>query len=81
MAAAFGAAANAPLALTIMAVELLGASVLPHAALVCVVAWLLTGHRGIYGAQRLVRRKTGRRLARPVALRALRSDASAGPPR
>jgi len=80
MAAAFGAASNAPLALTIMAVELLGASVLPHAALVCLVAWLLTGHRGIYGAQRLVRRKDGRRIAQPVALRALRSDASAAPP-
>jgi H+/Cl- antiporter ClcA len=76
MAATFAAAANAPLALTIMAVELLGAEVLPHAALVCVVAWLLTGHRGIYGAQRLVRRKDGRRLAQPVPLRALRGDAS-----
>jgi H+/Cl- antiporter ClcA len=80
MAAAFGAASNAPLALTIMAVELLGVPVLPHAGLVCVVAWLLAGHRGIYGAQRLVRRKDGRRLAQPVALRALRGDASAASP-
>jgi H+/Cl- antiporter ClcA len=81
MAATFAAAANAPLALTVMAVELLGVEVLPHAALVCVVAWLLTGHRGIYGAQRLVRRKDGRRLAQPVPLRALRADAFSATPR
>ena len=48
MAAVFGAAANTPLALSIMAVELLGAAVLPHVALVTVVAYLLTGQRGIY---------------------------------
>jgi hypothetical protein len=53
MAAVFAAAAKTPLALSIMAVELLGASALPHAAIVCVVAYLLTGHRGIYPAQRL----------------------------
>lgn len=59
LAALFGAAANTPLALTVMAVELLGASVLPHVAIVAVVAYLLTGHRGIYPSQRLVRFKHG----------------------
>jgi H+/Cl- antiporter ClcA len=59
LAAVFAAAANTPLALSVMAAELMGVGVLPHAALVCVVAYLLTGHRGIYPAQRLFRGKLG----------------------
>ncbi|MBJ6760674.1 chloride channel protein [Myxococcaceae bacterium JPH2] len=59
MAALFAAAANTPLALSIMAVELLGGTVLPHVAIVAVVAYLLTGHRGIYPAQRIARLKHG----------------------
>lgn len=53
LAAVFAAAANTPLALSIMAVELMGAGVLPHVVIVCVVAWLLTGRRGIYPSQHL----------------------------
>ncbi|WP_225413130.1 chloride channel protein [Stigmatella hybrida] len=72
MAALFAAAANTPLALTIMAVELVGASVLPHVAIVATVAYLLTGHRGIYPAQRIARLKYGGPLlVRPTALREL----------
>jgi H+/Cl- antiporter ClcA len=52
MAAVFAAASNAPLALSLMAIELLGAAVSPHVAIVCVVAYVLTGKRGIYSAQR-----------------------------
>ena len=59
LVAVFGAAANTPLALSIMGVELVGAGVLPHVAVVTVVAYLLTGHRGIYPAQRIVRLKHG----------------------
>jgi H+/Cl- antiporter ClcA len=51
LAAVFGAASNTPLALSIMAVELLGASVLPHVAVVSVVAYALSGNRSIYTAQ------------------------------
>ena len=58
-AALFAAAANTPLALTVMAVELLGAGVLPHVAIVATLAYLLTGHRGIYPAQRIARFKHG----------------------
>lgn len=73
LAAVFGAAANTPLALSIMAVELLGAPVLPHVAIVVVVAYLLTGHRGIYPSQRLWRGKAGGDpLAQPTRLRDLR---------
>ena len=59
IAAVFGAAANTPLALSIMAVELLGVGSLPHVVIVCVVAYLLSGHRSIYPAQRILRRKYG----------------------
>jgi H+/Cl- antiporter ClcA len=52
MAAVFAAASNTPLALSIMAVELLGAAVLPHVVIVAVLAYVLSGHRSIYGAQR-----------------------------
>jgi H+/Cl- antiporter ClcA len=51
LAAVFGAASNTPLALSIMAVELLGAPVLPHVAIVSAVAYALTGDRSIYTAQ------------------------------
>jgi H+/Cl- antiporter ClcA len=53
MAALFAAAANTPLALSIMAVELCGAAVLPHVAIVAVIAYLLSGTTSIYPAQRL----------------------------
>ena len=71
LAAVFAAASNAPLALTVMAVELLGGAVFPHAALVCALAYVMSGHRSIYPAQRLLGSKGGGRLARPVALRDL----------
>ena len=52
LAAVFGAAAKTPLALSVMAVELLGGSLFPHAAIVCALCYLMTGRRGIYSAQR-----------------------------
>ncbi len=59
LAAVFATASNTPLALSIMAVELLGANVLPHVMIVCVVAYLISGHRSIYSSQRIVRGKSG----------------------
>lgn len=53
LAAVFGAAAKTPLALSVMAVELLGGSLFPHVAIVCVLCYLMTGRRGIYSAQRV----------------------------
>lgn len=52
LAATFAAAANTPLALSVMAVELLGGALLPHVAIVSLLAYLLVGQRGIYHAQR-----------------------------
>lgn len=60
MAGVFAAASNTPLALSIMAVELVGGGALPHVGIVCVLAYLMTGHRSIYPAQRLVGGKAGR---------------------
>ncbi|MFO0695192.1 MAG: chloride channel protein [Polyangiales bacterium] len=71
LASVFAASANAPLALSIMAMELLGAHAFPHVVIVCVLAYLLTGHRSIYPAQRLVRAKSGAAMASPTALRDL----------
>jgi H+/Cl- antiporter ClcA len=76
LAAVFAAASNTPLALSIMAMELLGAPVFPHVAIVCVLAYLLSGHRSIYPAQRLLRGKAGAHLPSVKALREL--DAGAG---
>lgn len=51
MAAAFGAAANTPIALSIMAVELFGFDIAPHALAVSYIAWLVVGRRSIYEQQ------------------------------
>lgn len=71
MAAVFAAASNTPLALSIMAVELMGGALFPHVVIVCVLAYLFTGHRSIYPSQRLTRWKGGARLTSPIPLRDL----------
>ena len=71
LAAVFASASNTPLALSIMAVELLGANILPHVVIVCVVAYLISGHRSIYPSQRVTRGKGGGGPGRPVRLREL----------
>jgi len=47
----FAGAANTPLACTLMGLELFGANAAVYLALACVVAYLFSGHTGIYGAQ------------------------------
>jgi H+/Cl- antiporter ClcA len=59
LAAMFAASANTPISLSIMAVEILGVNIFPHVVIVSVVAYLLTGHRGVYPSQKLLKRKTG----------------------
>lgn len=72
LAAVFAAASNTPLALSVMALELLGAAMFPHVVVVSVLAYLLTGRRSIYPAQRLLTDKLGgARLASPRRLRDL----------
>lgn len=81
LAAVFAAASNTPLALSIMAVELLGANILPHVVIVCVVAYLVTGHRSIYPAQRVTHGKGGGGPGTPVRLRDLEPPAPTEPPK
>ena len=47
----FAGAANTPLACLLMGLELFGANAGMYLALACVVAYLFSGHTGIYGAQ------------------------------
>jgi H+/Cl- antiporter ClcA len=51
--AVFAGATNTPLACTIMGVELFGSAALPHLAIACFLAYLVSGHRSLYSAQRL----------------------------
>lgn len=52
-AAVFGGVANVPLACTILAVELFGRNALVPAGIACVIAYIFSGHHGIYESQRL----------------------------
>jgi H+/Cl- antiporter ClcA len=65
----FAGAANTPLACLLMGLELFGVQAGVYLALACVVAYLFSGHTGIYGAQvvgqakhPLLGRQAGRRL-------------------
>jgi H+/Cl- antiporter ClcA len=51
--AVFAGAANVPLACTIMGVELFGAGPVVPLAIGCVVAYVCSGHQGIYTGQRI----------------------------
>lgn len=78
LAAVFAAASNTPVALAVMAVELLGANVFPHVAIVCTLAYVMSGHRSIYPSQRVVRGKGGVLIERPLPLRELPRSPSSG---
>lgn len=56
--AVFAGASNTPLACTIMAVELFGGGSLLYVGVGCFVAYMASGHRGIYSAQRIATPKT-----------------------
>ncbi len=51
--AVFAGAANTPLACTVMGIELFGAGNAPYIAVACFVAYLVSGHSGIYLSQRV----------------------------
>jgi H+/Cl- antiporter ClcA len=50
-AAVFGAAANTPLACSLMALELFGWQIAPYAVVGCFVGFYFSGHQGIYQSQ------------------------------
>lgn len=51
-------ATNTPIAASIMAIELFGPQIGPYAALVCVISFLMTGHRSVYPSQILAFKKS-----------------------
>lgn len=59
--AVFAAAANTPLACTVMAIELFGGAHILYFATACFVAYSFSGHAGIYHAQQVGEGKAGRR--------------------
>jgi len=59
LVALFAGASNTPLACAIMGIELFGSAAAPYLFLGCVVAYLASGHRGIYTTQRIYQPKTG----------------------
>jgi H+/Cl- antiporter ClcA len=57
--ALFAAASNTPLASMIMGIELFGAAFAGPLAIACFLAYMLVGHRGIYGGDRIHTAKQG----------------------
>ncbi|MCE7946967.1 MAG: voltage-gated chloride channel protein [Chloroflexi bacterium CFX4] len=64
-AAVFAGASNTPLACALMGVELFGSGSALYIALACVTAYLASGHRGIYVAQRIDTPKNKRAVIQP----------------
>lgn len=72
--AIFAGAANTPLACTLMGVELFGATHAVYLATACFIAYLCSGHSGIYLSQRIAVPKTPRPDIGPgLTLRGVRS--------
>lgn len=65
--AVFAAASNTPLACTLMGVELFGADHTAYVAVGCWIAYLCSGHGGIYLSQRLAVPKAAHATAPPGA--------------
>ncbi len=59
MVALLAGAANAPLAASVMAIELFGPAIGPFAAIAAIVAFMMSGHRSVYPSQVLGMPKTG----------------------
>jgi len=71
--AVFAGATNTPLACTMMGIELFGAHYTVYFAVACFVAYYVSGHSGIYPAQRLGRSKrTGSQMPPDLSLREVR---------
>jgi len=63
--AVFAGAANTPLACTVMGIELFGSAHAVPIAVGCFVAYICSGHNGIYLSQRIAVPKRGNRLLAP----------------
>ena len=58
LVAVLAGAANTPLAAGIMSIELFGPAVAPYAMVACAISYLVTGHRSVFPAQRLITGKS-----------------------
>lgn len=78
--AVFASAANTPLACAVMGIELFGAPLAVPLAVACTVAYVLSGHRGIYPSQRIHRPKSpSRRIESGQTLRSLHEEVPPAP--
>lgn len=78
--AVFAGASNAPLASTLVGIELFGAAHAVPFALACLLAYILSGHRGIYLSQRIGSPKPLLRNVAPgETLRSVRSGGEGKP--
>jgi H+/Cl- antiporter ClcA len=76
--AIFAGASNTPLACTLMGVELFGATHVIYIATACFLAYLFSGHSGIYLSQRIAVPKTGAGTLPPaISLRHMREQLTA----
>ena len=57
LAAVFAGAANTPLACTLLGLELFGMAAAPYLAIACFIAYVFSGHTGIYRSQVIGRAK------------------------
>jgi H+/Cl- antiporter ClcA len=63
MVSVLAAAANAPIAAAVMAIEMFGPAIGPYAAISAVVSFVMVGHRSVYGSQLIGIVKSGSLVA------------------
>ncbi|MGA7828447.1 MAG: chloride channel protein [Geobacteraceae bacterium] len=64
MTSLLAGAANTPIAASVMAIELFGPGIAPHAALACMVSYLIVGYRSVYPSQVLgIQKSASHKLA------------------
>jgi H+/Cl- antiporter ClcA len=64
MTSLLAGAANTPIAASVMAIELFGPGIAPHAALACMVSYLIVGYRSVYPSQVLgIQKSTSHKMA------------------
>lgn len=57
MIAVFGAAANTPITVIMLGIDLFGSQAIPYYVLTALISYTVSGHRGIYGSQVIIRSK------------------------
>ena len=70
LAAVFAGAANTPIASLLMGMELFGVEAGAYCGIACICSYLVSGHSGIYAAQRVLHPKYGAPVQGSLALQA-----------